>query len=189
MLDPLKLCSDFYELNKDLNFNGLFNVQVLGIREYSEYDNKTQKFNRIPVVVGINDSISGKNIKLPVFSKNADVEEQKKFFARCDSFSIVYLMSKYRIDSRNDVLRFYIKEVETIYSNYYQIKVPDELPYANIEVIGCNNYIEFLLYKEEEENIKYRCYYIKDTIFSNERIRDYFNGLQKFNNHWYYDLN
>lgn len=190
-LDPLNVCSKFYELNKDLNFNELFNVHILGIREHSEYDNSVQKikYNRIPVVIGIDDPISKKNIKLPVFSKNADLEEKKIFFARCDSSHIEYIKSKYKIISKDDIFKSYTREVESIYSSYYQIKVPDELPYKNIEVIGCNNYIEFILYKDEEKMINYRCYYVKNTIFTNDRRSEYFNKLPKFDNHWYYDLN
>jgi hypothetical protein len=37
-LNSFNLCSEFYELNKELNFNGLFNVQILGIRESSEFN-------------------------------------------------------------------------------------------------------------------------------------------------------
>ena len=188
-LNPLELCSEFYSQNKELYFDGLLNVQILSIREYSEYDNKINKYNRIPIVIGINDSISGSNIKLPAFSRNADTEEQKLFFSRCDSSCIEYLKNKYNLGSNDDIFRFYAKEIESIYSNYYQIKVPEELPYTNIILIGCNTYIEFVLYKNEEKKINYRCYYVKDTIFSNSRIKEYFDGLPKFDDYWYYDLN
>jgi hypothetical protein len=188
-IDPLKVCSEFYDLNKDVNFSGLLNVQILGIRERSEFNDSILKYNRIPAVIGINDSISKENIKLPSFSRNADMEERKLFFARCDSSCITYLKNKYNIHSNDSIFEFYIKEIETIYSNYYQIKVPDDLPYTNIELIGRGNFIKFVLYKNEEKKINYRCYYVEDPLFSNERLKEYFDTLPKFNEHWYYDLN
>ncbi len=130
-LDPFELCSEFYELNKDVNFDGLINVQILGIREHSEFDKSSGKYNRIPVVIGVNDSISKENIEFPSFSKDANLEEKKLFFARCDSSCIRYLKSKYKIISNDDIFRFYVKEIELIYSDYYQIKVPNELPYTH----------------------------------------------------------
>lgn len=185
-LDPLKLCSEFYELNKDLNFNGLFNMQILGIRDYAAYNDSTPKYERIPVVIEIHDSISKEYIKLPVFSKNAELEEQKLFFARCDSAHTSYLKSKYKIDSNDDVFKFYIKEIESIYSNYSRIKVPDELAYTNIALLGSDNYIEFILYRNDEKRIRYSCYFVKDTIFSNDKKKDYFKKLPRFDEHWFY---
>lgn len=188
-MNPLTLCSEFYELNKELDFNGLFNVQILGIRDYSIKSDSTLKYQRVPVVIGINDSISKENLKLPVFSRNAELDEQKLFFARCDSSVITYLKNKYKIASNDTVFRYYIEEVESIYSNYSKIKVPEELPYTNIQLIGHNNYIEFVLYKDKEKKINYRCYFVKDTIFSNEKLGGYFKELPKFDNNWSYDLN
>lgn len=186
-LDPLKLCTEFYELNKDLNFDGLFNVQILGIRDHSVFNDSTLKYSYIPFYIGINDSVSKNNIKLPVFSKNAELEEQKLFFARCDSSHTSYLKSKYKIDLNDDVFKFYIKEVESIYSNYSRIEVPDELPCTNIELLGRDNYIEFVLYENEEKRIRYSCYFVKDAIFSNDKRKDYFKKLPKFDEHWYYE--
>ena len=187
--DPRELCSKFYELNKELKFNGLFNVQILGIRDYSEYNDNTHKNDRIPLIIGINDSILNENIKLPVFRRNSDMKEQKLFYARCDSSSIAYLKNKYKTNSKGDIFKFYIKEVDSIYSNYYLIKVPDELPYTNIKLVGCNNYIEFVLFEDKEKRIKYSCYFVKDTIFPNDRIKKHFKELPKFDKHWYYDFN
>jgi len=189
-LDPVKLCYEFYELNKDANFEGLFNVQILGIREHSElFDDSTLKYNRTPAVIIVNDSISKEYIKLPSFSRNADVRERELRFARCDSSCITYLKNKYNIHSSDSIFEFYIQEIESIYLNHYQIRVPDILPYINIESNGNGNYIEFVLYKNEEKKINYRCYYIKDTISSsNDRMKDYFNSLPKFDEHWCYDV-
>lgn len=187
-INPLELCTEFYELNIGLEFNRLLDVQI-GLRGYSEYNESTRKNDYIPVVIGINDSISNENIKLSAFRRNADLKEQKLFYARCDSSSIAYLKNKYKLNSSDDIFKFYTKEVRSIYSNYYQIKVPDELSYSNIKLVGSNNYIEFILYKDEEKRIKYSCYFVKDSIPSNDRLKNYFNELPKFDKHWYYKIN
>lgn len=186
-IDPYKLCKEFYELNKDVNLEGLFYVQILGIREYSEFDKTIMKYNRIPVAIGIDDSISKQNIKLPVFRNGANAEERKLFFKRCRSSDIEYLKNKYGVESDVDIFDSYIKEVETIYSNYYQLKVPDMLAYTNVEVYGSGNYIEFVLYKNEEKRISYSCYFIRKYEFSNSRRKAYFDKLPRFDEHWCYD--
>lgn len=188
-IDPITLCSEFYELNKYNDFNGLFNVQILGIREFSEYDAKTQKYNRLTRIIGLNDTMMGENITFPIFIKDADLEEKETMFNRCDSSCIEYLKNKYKVNSNESIFEFYIKEVESIYSDYYQIKIPNSLPYTNIELNGRGNYIEFILYKNEEKKIKYSCYYVKDSSFSNNRLKEYFSTLPKIDEHWYYDIN
>lgn len=79
-MDPYELCFEFYELNKNKNLDGLLNLLILTIREKSEYDEKIHKNIRIPAVIGIDDSVSMENIKLPSFKKNADLPEKKYFF-------------------------------------------------------------------------------------------------------------
>lgn len=188
-MDPELLCLDFYELNKNNTFEGLYNVQILGIREFSEYDEKTQKYIRLTRIIGINDTISGKSIILPVFIQGADIDEKRIMFNRCDSSSLKYLKNKYKIISNDSIFESYIKEVESIYLDYNQVKVPSILPYTNIQVNGLRNYIKFTLYRNEEMRIQYRCYYVKDTLFSNDRLKAYFKTLPKFDEHWYYDVN
>jgi hypothetical protein len=172
-----------------VNFDGLYNLDILGIREYSEYDKKTNKIHRIPVVIGIQDTIDNVYLLLPIFKNGAEKKEQQIFFSRCQTKDIEYLIRKYKLDSISSVFDAYVKEVESIYAQYDKIKVPDILHSTNIEVNGCGNYIEFVLYKREEEKIKYSCYYVKDTIFSNDRRKDYFSKLPQFDQHWYYDIN
>ena len=184
-IDAFKLCSEFYELNKDMDFDGLFNVRIFGSRDSSKFNDSTLKYNRIPAFIGIYDSISKEHINLPSFSRNADRKEKRLFFARCSYSCIVYLENKYKMYS---LFTRYEKEIEFIYSIYYKIKVPRVLPYTNIELIGEGNYIEFVLYKNEEKGIKYSCYYVADTLFSNDIRKNYINSLPKFDDHWCYEI-
>lgn len=188
-IDPIALCSEFYELNKHNNFDNLFNLQILGIRDRSRFNDSILKYEYTPVVIGITEPLTNANIVLPSYMRNADLKEKELFFARCDSSSIAYLKNKYKINSNDSIFEFYVKEVESIYSNYYQIKIPNSLPYTNIELNGRGNYIEFILYKNEEKKIKYSCYYVKDSSFSNNRLKEYFATLPKIDEHWYYDIN
>lgn len=189
-MDPYELCFEFYELNKNKNLDGLLNLQILTIREKSEYDEKIHKNIRIPAVIGIDDSVSMENIKLPSFKKNADLQEKKIFFSRLSKEGFNYLQNKYGFSTDSSILfNFYVEEINSIYSRYNQIKVPNSLPYTNIEVNGLRNYIKFTLYRNEEMRIQYRCYYVKDTLFSNDRLKEYFKTLPKFDDHWYYDIN
>lgn len=55
-----------------------------------------------------------------------------------------------------------------------------------IGLLGNDNYIEFVLYENEEKRIKYSCYFVKDTIFSNDKQKDYFKKLPRFDEHWCY---
>lgn len=186
--EPVMLCSTFYRLNKYNDFKGLFNISILGNRERSEFNESILKYNRIPVIIEINNSVSKKNIIIPSFSRNADASEKELFFTRCNSSCITYLKKKYKVNSNDSLFWLYVKEINSIYSEYYQIKVPDELPYTNIPIIGSGNYIEFVLYKDEKKKIKYSCYYVKDTSFSNIRLKEYFSTLPKFDKNWYYSI-
>ncbi|MDR2841335.1 MAG: hypothetical protein LBV75_08805 [Paludibacter sp.] len=188
-INPEQLCREFYELNKNTNFDSLCNFQILGIREYSEYDNKSNKIHRIPILIQIKDTIENVYLVFPVFKKGANEEEKKIFFSRCKTDDVEYLIRKYKLSSRDSVFDSYVKEVETMYAQYDKIKVPDILHTTNIELHGSGNYIEFVLYKSEEEKIKYSCYYVKNTVFANDRLSDYFNKLPKFDEHWYYKVN
>lgn len=188
-IDSLRLCYEFYELNNNLDLNRLLNVQILGIREYTDYNDSTLKYERIPVVIGINDSISKLNIKLPVFRRNAGLEEQKLFFGRCDSLSISYLKNKYKIISDDELFKCYVKEVNCIYFDYFKVKIPSELPCGNIEIVGDGDYVKFVLYENKEEQINIKCYYVKESSCLNEAEKKFFKGLIRLGNNWYCDLN
>ena len=186
-IDAFKLCSEFYELNKDMDFDGLFNVGILVIRERSEFNDSTLKYIRIPSAIAIYDTISKEYINLPAFSWNADIKEKKLPFVRCDYSCIAYLDNKYKMQSDDIVFEYYVKEIESIYSKYLKIKVPEVLPYTNIKLDGSGDYITFVLYENEEKGIYYSCYYATDTLFFYHR-KSYFKRLSKFDGHWWYQI-
>lgn len=90
-IEPIALCSEFYELNKYNDFNNLFNLQILGIRDCSKFNDSILKYEYIPVVIGIIEPLTNANIVLPSYMRNADLKEKELFFARCDSSSIADL--------------------------------------------------------------------------------------------------
>ena len=92
------------------------------------------------------------------------------------------------IDSFAFVFDFYVKEVNYIYSQYNKIKVPKVLHQTNVAIRGNGNYIEFILYKNEDKKIKYSCYHVRDTVFSNDNLKNYFKTLPQFDEHWYYKI-
>lgn len=189
IIDPKQVCFEFYELNKKSNFGDLYYMDIPIIRQYFEYDSKKNEYTIIPLYVGITDSIHNLYIKLPVFKKGADKTEQNRFFARCTVADIEYLLEKYNSDTTTIIVSdFYVKEVNYIYSQYSKIKVPKILNQTNISIDGRGNYIEFILYKNEDKKTKYSCYYVRDTIFSNDNKRNYFKTLSQFDEHWYYKI-
>ena len=187
-IDPLELCTEFYELNKESNFDDLYYMSIPGARQYSEYDSENNKITIIPLYVNIKDTIADTFINLPVFKNGADITEQRRFFARCDVTDIEYLIRKYDLDSFANISDFYEKEVESIYSQYSRIKVPKILNQTNVPIRGRGNDIEFILYKNDDKKIKYSCYHVRDTVFSNNNLKNHFKTLPQFDEHWYYKI-
>ena len=188
VIDPKQLCFEFYKLNKEITFGDLYYMVIPGARQYSEYDSKKNEITIIPVYINIKDTINNTHINLPVFKDGADKTEQERFFARCRVPDIEYLIRKYNLNSFATVSEFYVKEVNSIYSQYNRIKVPKILHQTRIPIEGNGNYIEFILYKNDDKKIKYSCYYVRDTIFSNDNLKNYFKTLPQFDEHWYYKI-
>ncbi len=92
------------------------------------------------------------------------------------------------MDSIANVFDFYAKEINDIYRQYRNIKVPKALHKTNVSIEGRGNYIKFILHKAEEKKLEYSCYYVRDTIFSNDNLKNYFKTLPQFDEYWYYEI-
>ncbi len=79
IIDPKQVCFEFYELNKKLNFENLYYMDIPIIRQYAEYNSKKNEIVIIPVYVGIMDTINDVYVKLPVFKDGADRTKQERF--------------------------------------------------------------------------------------------------------------
>jgi len=189
IIDPRQVCFEFYELNKNLNFENLYYMNIPCVRQYLEYDSKKNEYVVIPVFVCITDTVNDdSHILLPVFKDGADNTKQHRSFALCNVAAMEYLKRKYDLAPIANVFDFYAKEVNDIYRQYNNIKVPRALHKRNVFIEGRGNYIKFILHKDEEKKIEYSCYYVRDTIFSNDNLKNYFKTLPQFDEHWYYKI-
>lgn len=182
------ICREFYNLNKNKDFSHLNNLRILDTREYSVYDKKNGKNNRIPISILIIKNLSD-TIVLPSYQPKADVSERKIFFNRCDSTALRYIREKYQLDPREDIMfKYYQTEIDCIYREYCKIELPKSLPYNNIPVISHAGYLEFLLYKNNKQQVYYKCYLIQDSLLMSNYERERILNLPNYDNYWYYSI-
>ena len=190
--DGYSICQEFYELNKNKDLTFFKNIGILVTREYSIYDDSTRRYDRIPLSIVIyltKDSV----INLPSYSYNADIEEKKFFFNRCDTITLKYIGNKYKTAASIDSLfKYYQAEIDMIYKEYLKVEVPTILPYNNILISGRynNGYIEFELLDEKEDQFTrlLRCYLLVDSFSLNRKTSELFSKLSRFDDKWYYDI-
>lgn len=180
--DPVKLCLRFYDLNKNANINPLLNVGLLSLREHSIYDNQVGKLQRISSYLSLKDTLNGYYANFRVYSHLAFINknEKKKYFDLCDSLCLVYL--KNHSPENKPLFDSYCQLVDSIFYYYKKIQVPNELPYANIEIDGEGSYVVFILYKHESPYSQYGCYYFKNSC-QHKEIKE---NLNKIDENWYY---
>ena len=191
-IDPYQLCLDFYELNKSLEFENLFNIHILGIRETIEYvDTLPTRYDRIQPFFIRHDSVTQSAINIPAFRKESDTDVEMFFFSRLLKEAKDYLNTKYNLTCTDDSIHLfeaYRNEVKTIYDNYYKIRVPGELPYNNIEIKSTNHCIQFVLYKNDEKGEMISCYYKRDNVAQDKNLCNHLNTLPCFDKNWYYEI-
>lgn len=187
-IDAAQLYQDFYEMNKENDFEGLYNLDILGIRDEIKFNPISNKYILKPSCIGIRDSFGNFEICLPFFSKDANKEEIRASYSRLKRADSIYLINKYKETDSAMLFNNYTNEVKTINSNYEKIKVPNSLPQANIKIRGHINYIVFYLYENKEEQLLYRCYYLKDTTVINKKNNIDFRKKSKIDSNWYHDV-
>ncbi|MFR3216460.1 MAG: hypothetical protein ACLTWE_07865 [Dysgonomonas mossii] len=186
--DADSICKDFYELNKKKDFTFFKNKGILTTREYSIYNDKTKRYDRIPLVITIHLE-DGNVITIPTYKKGADYMEKESFFNRCNDTTLNYLREKYSNQSDSvslfDVYQF---EIDSFYREYSKIIVPKELPYNNIPVVGNNNgYLQFILLDREKGDPKIiYCFLVLDSL--NEQGEKRLSKLPQLNKKWYYNV-
>lgn len=181
------LYQNFYEMNRENKFEGLYNLEILGIRDRAEFDSENHKYVYVPSCIGIRDSFGNMQTCLPSFPEKANNEVIKKFYSRISASDSAYLRHKYRNLGTSSIFDDYVSEIRSIYHNYYRIKVPKVLPQANIKISGRLDYIVFYLYEDKSNGLLCRVYYLKDNyIISKDNLID-FDKKVKINKNWYHD--
>lgn len=185
-IKAIDLYHNFYDMNKDNNFERLFSLDILGIRDKVEFNYTTNKYIYIPSCIGIKDSLDRMLTCLPSFPRNANLDEIRIYYNRIGNSDSIYLLNKYKNEINSTLFNNYILEIKSIYSEYYKIKVPAMLSQENIKTKGYNSFIVFYLYENKDHNLLYRCYYLRDsTSFHNNKIN--LKDMVKINSNWYHD--
>jgi hypothetical protein len=177
------LSREFYELNKEQDFDSLFNLSFVfdSNRTSVKYNIKDNKYDLYHLYVYINDTIL-----FPLYKHNDSEKRKKQHFTYCNKNVIEYLKTKYNYADNNNLYQYYIKEVEYIYRQCAKIKIPKDIPLNNIAFNGYGNIIEFFVYNNNEQTLL--CYYVKDySQIKNQRLKQKLDTISKFDNNWFWE--
>lgn len=176
---------DFYKLNKDKNFDELFNVIIstrsmkatLNPKPLSASYYKISYFDSL-----INDYILFPIVKYP-FNKSAITFS----FERCDEKCKEFLRRKYNLNTNNEILSKYIELIGRIINEYHQIGVPEYYAYkAVFQVSGNPKLGSFIQFKLNEKTI---CFYLKNNpTIKHKYWKEMFSSIKKIDDNWYYSL-
>lgn len=163
-IDDEKLCTKFFELNKGKSFDILYDVAIGGRRGKSIYDKSTNKYEYTFNTIDVYDAKSDEFLMLPIYRKNATLAEKDSVQENLSEKVKNYLLIKYGIDSK--ISKSYIKYIDKLLIQYYNIEIPNELGFKNVVIEGHPRSGEFITFTL---NDTCKVYYLKD----NSEVSDY----------------
>ena len=185
-LDNDKLGFEFYRLNKDINFNILFDVNM-GDRIWIKYDQNNQ-FVRVFNGIRVHD------VYCALFDSLADIQEQKDCYQNRLLPEAKQMLMTYYNSIINSVDTFYVYKnfVNSFYDEYYKIQMPVFSPCKNALIYtnpSHGRHIQFLLDVKSKKNFFYGLivYYFPDEIIlTNEYWANKISSMKRIAPHWYY---
>ena len=185
-MDASRLCMEFYQLNKNKNFDGLFDVAIAKDRVKSVYNDSLRQNEMFFNWIAVFDSDSGFYVRVPVFRRGADIINKKSVFRSLTPSVRRFLTAKLSVKSDTAALYdSYVNYIESTYAKYYGIAVPPENNNKNIGIEGnpmVGKFITFDLTKTA------KVYYLADKSSPNEYWSTHFNKITKIDQNWYYEV-
>ncbi len=179
------LCIKFYKLNKDKNFDVLFNVAIGGRRVTSVYDESSNQYEYIFNTIDIYDYMSDIFFILPLYERDATLTEKDSIFKKVNKEARSYLSKKYKVNSKAELFDSFVKFVENVYIEYDNIETPEGFGFKNVIIEGnprSGKFITFVL------NDQCKVYYLADNCSLTEYWQKYFRKLNKLDDKWYYEV-
>ena len=186
-IDSTKLANEFYELNKDKNFDELFDVSIGGGRINSVYIDSINQYELFFKTIALYDIKSDGYITIPFFIDTTN-ETKDSIFKNLDNQTKIFLFDKFGATSEMDLFNSYFKYLNKVIVQYNQIETPKWYSYKNVATMGNSRLGRFIIFSLNTPNKIVRCYYIKDFNSLSKYWSNYFKEINKLeNNKWYWD--
>lgn len=179
-----ELCYQFYKLNKDIEFQELYSLNIGG-RYNSEFDKIANQYNLSFNYVEDYDLKASQFITIPVFFRWSNDVEKKIAFNKCSTEVKEYLKEKFKSVSDSDLFLSYVNYVERILKEYYNIKTPSFYNNKSVATEGNPSLGKFITFKLSD---KTRCFYLRERIGLSPYWLNFFSKAKKFSDHWYYEI-
>jgi len=183
-MDPKELCEEFYQLNKDRSFDGLFDVSIGSGRVLSVYDKSANQYDLAFKAISVFDTIQKNYVNLLVFKREASLSEKDSVFEKIEPGVRDFLARKFRVQSE-DLFDSYVKYVDNLYMKYDVIKTPEWFNYKDVVVEGNPSLGKFITFTLNE---KVKVYYLADQSSLSQYWSKHFKEISKINEEWYYEI-
>jgi len=150
--DQLDLCTEFYSLNKNQDFEELKGIIVES--RSSEYKGDDDKIVVNYSTVSFYDSLKKEYVKVPLYEANAPDDLKVK----CGNSCIEYLKKRYRSDEEFDLDNSLRNLNDELNNELKKIKIPESYKYSNvIKIVGkpFKGTIEFYLSDKQSLVLKW----------------------------------
>jgi hypothetical protein len=184
-VSPLSLCEQFYELNKNQNFEGLFDVGIGGVgRVTNEYDDQRNKYHLKFNLIAVYDTTLGDYFTIRVFRKNASLVEQDSAFQKISPKSKMLLIRKLGVTDEK-LFDSYVFFVNKIHDKYFSIKTPILYSNENVALQGNPSLGKFIEFKLTDNVL---VYYVDDFSSLDSFWSKRFNTLKKLGDGWFCEI-
>lgn len=183
-IDSYQLCKEFYELNKQKSFDGLYDVSIGVGRTSAEYAESSRQYDLLFNSIAVFDEESKQHITIPVFKRGASLAKQDSIFRNIKPEVKEFLARKLgTIDS--SLFDSYVKYIDDVYQKYYDITTPTDNNYKNVVMEShprTGKFLTFVL------NDKAKVHYVADSSTLNEYWSKRFQTLRSLGANWYCEI-
>ena len=180
-IDDLKLCQEFYELNKNNSLNNLSKLSIeVRNMEFSSDINKYQiKF----YFVGIYDTVKRGYIKIPVLELNYAPEKRIDALKRCDEDCKSLLKQEYNFINEQDLPKILEGFTHKVKVDFNNIQLPKQYPYTNVLEVQGEPFYGIIIFKLTDNAF---VYYVSNI--NKFDIKYLPNTAIKLDEYWYYNI-
>jgi hypothetical protein len=180
-IDELKICKEFYNLNKYCSFNRFYNISIEP-RTW-KYDPKQNIYHPIFTSINIYDSILNDYIKLPFIDSNLVNDKSIMITNKCDEKCINYIKSKFVVNNELDLYKALENVSNTVLDDFNNIKIPSDYPNSSLIAVHGKPFIGLIVFQLFKDAF---IYYISDSnTFKLEYLPA---NYKKFDDYWYYKI-
>ena len=180
-IDNKELCKSFIRVNVNQSFDDLFDKSISNIRLNSQY--KKERYHYEFNIVDVFDHESDSFLTVHLYKKGTSLNDKRKTFEKNNQKVIEFISEK--VNTENNSLQSYIRFVDSFYTSYYKIKVPEKYGFANVVFNGLprsGRLISFIL------NNKSKVYYTDNFNTLNEYWKNKLKSIEKVDGNWFYEV-